>query len=159
MGVELRHRCNSAREGRSAIKREWLADYNRRTEQRCSRSNWETLLAFMPSVFPLQPSCHVAYCSSDSWSPQSRSLLAWNLCDGYKKGKPWIIKGRREANIKDMGGSETAQQPDKLSHERGGIGWQHVSDGCVTMPLANAILFVLVLRQMVILHLSGCYSR
>ena len=48
------------------------------------------------------------------------------------KGKPWIIKGRREANIKDMGGSETAQQPDKLSHERGGIGRQHVSDGCVT---------------------------
>ena len=33
-----------------------------------------------------------------------------------------LIKGRREANIKDMGGSETAQQPDKLSHERGGIG-------------------------------------
>ena len=31
-----------------------------------------------------------------------------------------------------MGGSETAQQPDKLSHERGGIGRQHVSDGCVT---------------------------
>ena len=58
-----------------------------------------------------------------------------------------------------MGGSETAQQPDKLSHERDGIGRQHVSDGCVTMPLANAILFVLVLRQMVILHLSGCYSR
>ena len=27
------------------------------------------------------------------------------------------------------------------------------------MPLANAILFVLVLRQMVILHLSGCCSR
>nr|WP_303216467.1 hypothetical protein [uncultured Prevotella sp.] len=74
--MELRHWCNSAREGRSAIKREWLADYNRRTEQRCSRSNWETLLAFMLSVFPLQPSCHVAYCSSDSWSPQSRSLLA-----------------------------------------------------------------------------------
>lgn len=31
-----------------------------------------------------------------------------------------------------MGGSETAQQPDKLFHERGGIGRQHVSDGCVT---------------------------
>ena len=31
-----------------------------------------------------------------------------------------------------MGGSETVQQPDKLSHERGGIGRQHVSDGCVT---------------------------
>ncbi|MEE1392394.1 MAG: hypothetical protein U0K41_11430 [Segatella copri] len=45
-------------------------------EQRCGRSNWETLLTFMSSVFPLQPSCHVAYCSSDSWSPQSRSLLA-----------------------------------------------------------------------------------
>ena len=54
-----------------------------------------------------------------------------------------------------MGGSETAQQPDKQLNERGGIGRQHVSDGCVTMPLANAILFVLVLRQMVILHLSG----
>ena len=38
------------------------------------------------------------------------------------KGKPWIIKGRREANIKDMGGSETAQQPDKQINERGGIG-------------------------------------
>lgn len=59
-----------------------------------------------------------------------------------------------------MGGSETAQQPDKQLNERGGIGRQHVSDGCVTyMPLANAILFVLVLRQMVILHLSGSYSR
>ena len=62
-----------------------------------------------------------------------------------------------------MGGSETAQQPDKPPNEKGGIGRQHVSDGCVTdasrMPLANAILFVLVLRQMVILHLSGCYSR
>ena len=52
------------------------AEMKRRTEQRCGRSNWETLLASMPSVFPLQPSCHVAYCSSDSWSPQSRSLLA-----------------------------------------------------------------------------------
>lgn len=31
-----------------------------------------------------------------------------------------------------MGGSETAQQPDKLPHERDGIGRQHVSDGCVT---------------------------
>ena len=57
----------------------------KRMEQRCGRSNWETLLASMPSVFPLQPSCHVAYCSSDSWSPQSRSLLAWNLCNGYKR--------------------------------------------------------------------------
>jgi hypothetical protein len=37
-----------------------------------------------------------------------------------------------EANIKDMGGSETAQQPDKQLNERGGIGRQHVSDGCVT---------------------------
>ena len=44
-----------------------------------------------------------------------------------------------------MGGSETAQQPDKISHERGGIGRQHVSDGCVTMPLANAIPFVKLL--------------
>ena len=31
-----------------------------------------------------------------------------------------------------MGGSETAQQPDKQLNERGGIGRQHVSDGCVT---------------------------
>ena len=31
-----------------------------------------------------------------------------------------------------MGGSETAQQPDKQLYERGGIGRQHVSDGCVT---------------------------
>ena len=31
-----------------------------------------------------------------------------------------------------MGGSETAQQPDKQPYERGGIGRQHVSDGCVT---------------------------
>ena len=35
-------------------------------------------------------------------------------------------------NIKDMGGSETAQQPDKQLNERDGIGRQHVSDGCVT---------------------------
>ena len=54
-----------------------------------------------------------------------------------------------------MGGSEIAQQPDKQLNESGGIGRQHVSDGSITMPLANAILFVLVLRQMVILHLSG----
>ena len=85
----------------------------------------------MPSVFPLQPSCHVAYCSSDSWSPQSRSLLAGNLCDEYK-GKTTIIKREREANIRGMGGSETAQQPDKLLDERDGIGRQHESDGCVT---------------------------
>ena len=32
----------------------------------------------------------------------------------------------------DLGGSETAQQPDKQLNERGGIGRQHVSDGCVT---------------------------
>lgn len=31
-----------------------------------------------------------------------------------------------------MGGSETAQQPDKQLNERGGIGRQHVSDDCVT---------------------------
>ena len=31
-----------------------------------------------------------------------------------------------------MGGSETAQQPDKQLNERDGIGRQHVSDGCVT---------------------------
>ena len=31
-----------------------------------------------------------------------------------------------------MGGSETAQQPDKQLNERSGIGRQHVSDGCVT---------------------------
>ena len=31
-----------------------------------------------------------------------------------------------------MGGSETAQQPDKQLNERGGIVRQHVSDGCVT---------------------------
>ena len=42
------------------------------------------------------------------------------------------IKGIQEVNIKDMGGSETAQQPDKQLNERGGIGRQHVSDGCVT---------------------------
>ena len=48
----------------------------KRMDQRCGRSNRETLLASMPGVFPLQPLCHVAYCSSDSWSPQSRSLLA-----------------------------------------------------------------------------------
>jgi len=58
-----------------------------------------------------------------------------------------------------MGGSETAQQPDKQINERGGIGRQHVSDGSITMPLANAILFVLVLRKMAILHLSECCFR
>ena len=42
------------------------------------------------------------------------------------------IKGIQEVNIKDMGGSETAQQPDKQLNKRGGIGRQHVSDGCVT---------------------------
>ena len=42
------------------------------------------------------------------------------------------IKGIQEVNIKDMGGSETAQLPDKQLNERGGIGRQHVSDGCVT---------------------------
>ena len=31
-----------------------------------------------------------------------------------------------------MGGSETAQLPDKQLNERGSIGRQHVSDGCVT---------------------------
>ena len=31
-----------------------------------------------------------------------------------------------------MGGSETAQQSDKLPNEKGGIGRQHVSDGYVT---------------------------
>ena len=31
-----------------------------------------------------------------------------------------------------MGGSETAQQPDKLPNEKGGIGRQHLSDSCVT---------------------------
>ena len=58
-----------------------------------------------------------------------------------------------------MGGSETAQQPDKLPNEKGGIGRQHVSDGCVTDAVSQRHLFVLVLRQMVILHLSGCCSR
>lgn len=59
-----------------------------------------------------------------------------------------------------MDGSETAQQPDKQLNERGGIGRQHVSDGCVTDAVSHsAILLVLVLRQMVILHLSGSYSR
>ena len=31
-----------------------------------------------------------------------------------------------------MGGSETAQQPDKQLYEWDGIGRQHASDGCVT---------------------------
>ena len=103
----------------------------KRTEQRYGRGVRETLLAFMPSVFPLQPSCHVVSCSSDSRSPQPRNLLAGNLCDEYKE-KTTIIKREREADIKGMGGSETAQQPDKLPHERDGIGRQHESDGCVT---------------------------
>ena len=45
----------------------------------------------------------------------------------------------------DLGGCEIAQQPDK--HEEDGIGRQHESAVTARMPLANAILFVLVLRK------------
>jgi len=62
-------------------------------------------------------------------------------------------------DITGMGGSETAQLPDKQQTN----GMALVDSMQVTvasrMPLANAILFVLVLRQMVILHLSGCRFR
>lgn len=37
-----------------------------------------------------------------------------------------------KTDIKGMGESEVAQQPDKLLDEWNGIGRQHVSDGCVT---------------------------
>lgn len=131
MGVELRHRCNSAREGRSVIKRERFADYNRRTEQRYGRSNWEILLASMPSVFPLQPSYHVAYCSSDSWSPLPRSLLGWNLCDGYK-GKTMDYKRKTRSEYKRYGWEWNCATARQATHERDGVGRQHVSDGCVT---------------------------
>ena len=40
-----------------------------------------------------------------------------------------------------MGGSETAQQPDKQLNERGGIGRQHVSDGCVTDAVSQCLSF------------------
>ena len=146
MGVELRHQCNSARVGRSAVKRERLADYNRRTEQRYGWSNRETLLVSMPSVFPLQPSCHVAYCSSDSWSPQSRSLLVWNLCDGYKR-KTKIITRRRETDIRGFGWVWNCATARQVTDEVHGIGRQHESAVTARMPLANAILFVLVLRK------------
>ena len=120
--------------------------YKREMEQRCGRSNWETLLASMPSVFPLQPSCHVAYCSSDSWSPQSRSLLAWNLCDSYKR-KTKIITWERETDISGFGWVWNCATARQAIYEVHGIGRQHESAVTARMPLANAILFVLVLRK------------
>ncbi len=48
------------------------------------------------------------------------------------RGNTTIIKREREADIKGMGGSEAAQQPDKQSYERDVIGRQHESGGCVT---------------------------
>lgn len=58
-----------------------------------------------------------------------------------------------------MGGSETAQQPDKQLNERGGIGRQHVSDGCVTDAVSQCHSVRACPSAMVILHLSGSYSR
>ena len=62
-------------------------------------------------------------------------------------------------DITGMGGSETAQQPD--NQQTNGMALVDSMGVAVAsrMPLANDFLFVLVLRQMVILHLSGCHSR
>lgn len=40
-----------------------------------------------------------------------------------------------------MGGSETAQQPDKLPYEGNGIGRLHESDGCVTDAVSQCHSF------------------
>ena len=48
------------------------------------------------------------------------------------KGRNMDYKRKTRSEYKSMGGSETAQQPDKQLNERDGIGRQHVSDGCVT---------------------------
>ena len=41
-------------------------------------------------------------------------------------------KRKTRSEYKRCGWSENAQQPDKQLNERGGIGRQHASDGCVT---------------------------
>ena len=103
-------------------------------------SIWETLLAFMPSVFPLQPSCHVAFCSSDSWSPQPRSLLAWNLCDGYK-GKTIDYKRRTRNEYKGYGWEWNCAAAKQSTDEWDGIGRQHGSSSCVTDAVSQWLSF------------------
>ena len=157
-GVELRLWCNSAREGWSITRWRRLVAYKKRMEQRCDRSFRKTLLAFMPKVFSLLSSCQVASCSSDSWLPQARSLLTWNLCDSYKRKTKIKIWGR-ETDISGFGWEWNCATARQATYEVHGIGRQHESAVTARMPLANAILFVLVLREKDSLHLSEPYSR
>ena len=115
-------------------------------EQRYDRSFKKTLLAFMPKVFSLLSSCQVASCSSDSWLPQARSLLTWNLCDSYKRKTKIKIWGR-ETDISGFGWKWNCATARQATYEVHGIGRQHESAVTARMPLANAILFVLVLRK------------
>ena len=145
-GVELRLWCNSAREGWSITRWRRLVAYKKRMEQRYDRSFKKTLLAFMPKVFSLLSSCQVASCSSDSWLPQARSLLTWNLCDSYKRKTKIKIWGR-ETDISGFGWKWNCATARQATYEVHGIGRQHESAVTARMPLANAILFVLVLRK------------
>ena len=145
-GVELRLWRNSAREGWSITRCRRLVAYKKRMEQRCDRSIRKTLLAFMPSVFSLLSSWQVASCSSDSWLPQARSLLTWNLCDSYKR-KTKITTWGRETDIRGFGWEWNCATARQAIYEVHGIGRQHESAVTARMPLANAILFVLVLRK------------
>ena len=120
-------------QGRDKVlqKRERPVAYKKRTEQRYGRSIRETLLAFMPSVF--RSSLHAMWLFAVATVGRHCQGAFWQeIFVTDIKGKTWIIKGIQEANIKDMGGSETAQQPDKQLYEWDGIGRQHASDGCVT---------------------------
>ena len=143
-GVELRLWCNSAREGWSITRWRRLVAYKKRMEQRYDRSIRKTLLAFMPKVFLLLSSWQVTSCSSDSWLPQARSLLTWNLCDNYKR-KTKIKTGWRETDISGFGWEWNCATARQATYEEHGIGRQHESAVTTRMPLANTILFVLVL--------------
>ena len=144
--------------GQSDKKERRLVAYKKRMEQRYDRSFRKTLLGFMPKVFSLLSSCQVASCSSNSWLPQARSLLTWNLCDSYKR-KTKIITWERETDISGFGWEWNYATARQATYEVHGIGRQHESAVTARMPLANAILFVLVLREKDSLHLSGPYSR
>ena len=145
-GVELRLWCNSAREGWSITRWRRLVAYKKRMEQRYDRSFRKTLLAFMPKVFSLLSSWQVASCSSDSWLPQAWSLLTWNLCDSYKR-KTKITTWGRETDISEFGWEWNCATARQATYEVHGIGRQHESAVTARMPLANAILFVLILRK------------
>ena len=133
-------------EGKCDKKERRLVAYKKRMEQRYDRSFRKTLLAFMPNVFSLLSSWQVASCSSDSWLPQARSLLAWNLCDSYKR-KTKIITWERETDISGFGWEWNYATARQATCEVHGIGRQHECAVTARMPLANAILFVLVLRK------------